>query len=239
MMNTATDQFARASIACDCQGETLWLHPERCLYWPARRTLLVADIHFGKEHSFGRAGIAIPGGISEHDLRRLSALIDGSGAENLIILGDFMHAAPARNEPWLLALSHFLDDHSDLDIQIVAGNHDKPRARLRVDERIRWQAESLVQHPFVLQHHPASDKRGYVLCGHLHPVYRVSTGRLPGLRAPAFWFRDNHAVLPAFGGFTGGMAVSPESGDRLYVAGPECVVHVPWKPRTSARRRRR
>lgn len=230
--------FEQAATPCTCHGETLLLHPERCVYWPAGRTLLVADIHFGKEHSFGRAGIAIPGGVSEQDLDRLSALLQASGAEHLHILGDFLHAAPDAQESWLSALSAFLDRHAAIRISVVAGNHDRHGGQLRVDSRIVWHHKAQQLGPFVLQHHPGSDARGYVICGHLHPAYRVPAGHHRSLRAPAFWFRETYAVLPAFGSFTGGQAIAPTPADRLFVAGPDCVLPVDTSAARRARRSR-
>jgi len=32
-------------------GQTLWLLADKAIYWPARRALLVADLHIGKAAS--------------------------------------------------------------------------------------------------------------------------------------------------------------------------------------------
>ena len=214
------------AAAVDVAGERLTLHPERAVHWPARRTLLVADLHLGKEHAFGRRGIAIPAGPSEAGLARLARLIAATGVERLAVLGDLMHDAPDGPESWLGALSGVLDTHRSLAVEVCAGNHDRPEAHAALDARLTWLAEPVVDGPFVLRHHPRDDPRGHVLAGHLHPVHRVGRARGAGLRLPAFWLRPGHAVLPAFGEFTGGLAVRPERGDRLWVAGPERVVRV-------------
>lgn len=221
-------EFLNRCHCIQCCDEQLYLHHERAIYWPGQRSLLVADVHFGKEHVFGRAGIAIPGGISQLNLDRLSRLVEATGAERLFILGDFMHAAPTARECWLLSLSQFLDQHGELAVQVITGNHDHRAGRQLVDPRISWLSASLVISPFVLQHEPADDARGYLLSGHLHPAFRLRAGAARGrgesLRAPAFWFRKQHAVLPAFGDFTGGHAIKPASGDHIYLCGPDCVL---------------
>ena len=223
-------EFLNRCHRIECCDEQLYLHHERAIYWPGQRSLLVADVHFGKEHVFGRAGIAIPGGISQLNLDRLSQLIETSGAEQLIVLGDFMHASPTAGECWLASLVRFLDRHSELAVQVVAGNHDHKAGRKLVDSRIGWVDTRLIIAPFVLQHEPGDDACGYRLSGHLHPAFRLSTGAAKGrgesLRAPAFWFRERHAVLPAFGEFTGGHAIKPDPGNRIYLCGPDCVLPV-------------
>ena len=222
----AAGPIPASPTACAVAGERLELHPDRAAFWPARATLLVADVHLGKEHVFGRRGVPIPAGPSEGALARLARLVAATGAERLVVLGDLVHDAPAPGESWLGALSAFLDAHRSLAVEVCAGNHDRPAAREAVDGRLLWREEPVADGPFVFRHHPGDDPRGYALAGHLHPVHRVG-GRRRALRLPAFWFRAGHAVLPAFGEFTGGLAVRAEAGDRVWVAGPQRVVPVP------------
>ncbi|NND90510.1 MAG: ligase-associated DNA damage response endonuclease PdeM [Granulosicoccus sp.] len=230
--------FDALSLKIRLAGEEICLHPECAMYWPARRVLFVADVHLGKEHSFGRQGFAIPGGISEDTLASLFSLCDMAQAHTLVVLGDFMHCAPRADESWLAALVDMLALRPGLAMHIVAGNHDKAEGRLLTDKRIHWHHQSLAMEPFVLQHEPGRDARAYVLSGHLHPVWHLGGGRRSTLRAPAFWIRPDHAVLPAFGHFTGGLGISADyQHDRVYVAGDDCVVRIPLsRPRQRSRR---
>lgn len=222
--------FEQESLAIQCQGETLLLHPHRALYWPARKTLLVADVHVGKEHRFGRAGIAIPGGVSDDVLIKLFGLCNKAGATRLVILGDFMHSVPLMGESWLATLSQILNFNPQLSVDIVAGNHDRLAGQLMVDKRIIWHKEELRLSPFVLRHEPEENSEKFMLAGHIHPAWRLSQSRRLSLKAPVFWFRPRYAVLPAFGDFTGGVVVTAnQTTDSLYVAGPERVLRIPMK----------
>jgi len=215
-----------SSLPFELQGESLLLHAERALSWPRLKTVLVADVHLGKEHVFGRQGVPIPTGPSDNSLERLSTLVEQTAAERLIVLGDLMHATPRSNESWIAALATFLDNHSTLEVTVCAGNHDKLAGQERIDRRIHWHNEVVLEPPFVLQHHPGEDERGYALSGHLHPMYRLGHRRRSGLRLPAFWFRKHFAVLPAFGSFTGGHVITRQKGDRVCLCGPQSVVEV-------------
>jgi len=192
---------------------------------------MVADVHVGKEHVFGRSGIAVPGGISEATLQKLFTLVDRSRVSTLMVLGDFMHAAPLPQESWLVELSQQLDQRPRLTVHIVAGNHDKVSGRSLVDSRVVWHPDRLLKPPFVLQHEPANNAtqldQGYVLAGHLHPAWRVGHSRKSAIRAPVFWCNEHTCVLPAFGEFTGGKLIHPRSArDRIYMVGEDCVVDV-------------
>jgi len=220
--------FRSESLPIDCQGEVLLLHPERAIFWPSKHTLFVADVHVGKEHRFGRAGVAIPGGISEDVLTKLFALCRRADAKRLIVLGDFMHSIPNCDESWLTMLSDLLDSHPHLSMDIVAGNHDRVAGQTMIDKRVTWHKEELHIAPFHLKHEPDDQSGRFVLCGHLHPAWRMSQSRRSGIRSPIFWFRENYAVLPAFGDFTGGVVVDANSQtDTIYMVGPDCVIKVP------------
>lgn len=221
--NTA---FEQQCCKTTCADESLWLHAERVIYWPAQQTLLVADVHLGKEHVFGRAGNAIPAGPSDADIVRLSALIDSSSASRLLVLGDLIHAKPNSDEAWLRGLSKFLDQHQQLSVEVVAGNHDKLAGQALIDSRIVWHSKAIQEAAFVFQHEPGEDDRGHVVCGHIHPCYRLIAGRNDTVRAPVFWFGKRCSVLPSFGQFTGGYTVTPEKADRLFMVGPDCVLPV-------------
>ncbi len=209
-----------------CQSQELKLHPDKVAYWPAAKTLLVADVHAGKEHILGRAGISIPAGISEDTLDHLFALVDHYCAERLLILGDFTHGYHTRDEAWIKHFYDHLAQHDQLNVQIVAGNHDKHTAKRLLDKDVVWIPDCLVEPPFVFTHIPKPDERGYVIAGHLHPAYVIQNNSKEKLQAPVFWFQQSMGVLPAFGHFTGAGKIQPETTDRLFITGPDCVIDI-------------
>ena len=81
---------------CVVAGEEFVLLPERAVWWPAARTLLVADFHLGKAASFRRAGIPLPAGTTTENVDRLERAVAATGAGELVFLGDFLHSAEGR-----------------------------------------------------------------------------------------------------------------------------------------------
>lgn len=123
------------------------------------------------------------------------------------------------------------DDHAVFDVVAGAGKQ-RTRAGVRedLDARLTWSDDALVEPPFVLAHGPRPDPRGDTLAGHLHPVVRLGGRRGDRLRCSAFWFRADHAVLPAFGAFTGGYPIEASPGERVVVVGADDLVELPASP---------
>jgi len=187
-------------------GETLRLYADRALYWPAQRRLMVADLHLGKDDTFRAAGVALPTGGTRHDLDRLSALIEHSGAEALWFLGDLLHGRLIDTH-WRGDWARFCERHAGLGMLLVEGNHDRAAARAGLGIEHRRHCVEEADSGLVFAHAPPTarpDPDRVVVCGHLHPVVRV-----PGFRGrfPAFTLMDQLFVLPAFSAFTGGWLV--------------------------------
>lgn len=216
-----------ATTTISCAGEALVLDADRAAFWPRRATLVVGDVHLGKESVFGRHGLAVPGGVTDDDLARLARLVAAHRAERLVVLGDLVHAAPSDGARWPELVTRWLDDHTALDVVVVAGNHDRPAVREALDPRLTWSAAPVAETPFVFTHEPGPHPDGYALGGHLHPVVKLGGKRGDRLRCPAFWFRADHAVFPAFGAFTGGLAVEPAAGERVVVVGDGDLLELP------------
>lgn len=212
-----------AALEIELRGERVLLHPDRVLIWPARRALLIADPHFGKDDVFRRAGIALPRGPAIADLQRLGLLIETHGCERLVVLGDFLHAATHDGDSFLHAFALWRRAHAQLNVDIVAGNHDRRESPARWTVLARWHRTPLPEPPFVFSHEPAAHVEGYVIAGHIHPVMHLARARRR-LRVPVFWQRPDYLVMPSFGSFTGGATIEPEGADEVYAVGPERVI---------------
>src|SRR5918993_703996 len=191
-------------------GEHLVALADRALYWPARRRLLLADLHLGKGDVFRRAGIAVPSGGTAHDLARIDALLDATGASELLVLGDIVHG-PVPEAAWRTQWLAWRAARAALRVGVVAGNHD--RALRGADLALDLLPPVVHDGALVLRHDPIATPDGVVLAGHLHPCFGV-----PGMtrRWPGFWWRERTGllVLPAFSAFTGGFRADLAPGEQ-------------------------
>jgi len=216
--------MSAGTLSLMIRGEELTLHPRRAVLWPHRKTVIVADTHFGKSSFFGRHGIAVPAGSDEQDRKGLNELVQDFGAERLIILGDFLHAPIAAHSPEAQELEAWCKSLGSVHIMVIAGNHD--RAAPRVWSSIEWCEEDLLEAPFRFVHDASSrsgEDQAFTVSGHIHPVMRLRTMRKSGLRVPVFWQRPGGLVLPSFGAFTGGFPIRPAPGEHLFAVGPSAV----------------
>lgn len=210
----------------DIVGEGLRLLPERALYWERKRTLLVADPHWGKAAAFRAAGVPVPGGTTREGLRRLTSALEDSGAERVVFLGDFLHARTGRTATTLEALWLWRQRHPAVELILIRGNHDRRAGDPPPELGIHCVDGPVREDGFLLAHHPSVAPELYGLAGHLHPVVRLVGPARERQRLPCFWFGMRGAILPAFGDFTGGADISPAPGDRVLVVAGGGVIEV-------------
>ena len=148
-------------IETNVQGETLWLLPERAVYWPRGGALIVADVHFGKAATFRAGGIPVPGGTTAAMLRRLSAALDATAAARLLILGDLLHARAGRAPHTLEQVAAWRATRSALHITLIRGNHDSRAGDPPGDWGVEWLDAPVVESPFVWLHEPPDCRAGW------------------------------------------------------------------------------
>lgn len=214
---------ADAALRTMLAGEEVALLPSRGLWWESQRTLFVADVHLGKPAAFRAMGIPVPEAASRADLQRLGALVDALGAHRLVILGDLLHARQGRTPETIEGFIDWRAGRAAVEVLLVRGNHDRSAGDPPEAWGVRCVDGPHALGPFVLRHEPATDERGYVLCGHIHPAVRLHGAGASSLRAPCFWLGARVGVLPSFGSFTGAKAIAPVAGDRVFVVGDGCV----------------
>lgn len=208
-------------------GEPFTLHADRALWWPRQRSLLVADMHFGKGSVLRRAGMAVPTGQTFTDLARLDALIALYQPAQLIVLGDLVHGSAPGDAAWITQVSQWRRRHADIAMILIAGNHDRHFDTRELGFTVI--AESLRIGDIVLRHEPAVIADGYVLAGHVHPGIRLNDGWRRH-RLPAFRLGKHCGLLPAFGALTGLFDTPRMPGERLFAVTPAGLIPVAAEP---------
>lgn len=197
------------------------LLPDKMVFLPDASTLVIADAHFTKDTHFRKHGIAIPSGLIQRDLTRLDQAIAHCGASRLLFLGDMFHSEENKS------MEHFRQwrAQQSVEVELVIGNHDILDADWYTHAGVQCHATDVRIGDILFSHDRVEVEEGdYNVHGHIHPVIRLYGKAKQSLRLPCFWFGLQHAVLPAFGSFTGGFAIQPEAPDRVYaVAGNEII----------------
>lgn len=208
-------QTARIELA----GEAVELLPERAVWWPKARSLIVSDLHLGKEHAFAAAGIAVPGGVIVETLERMTGLVRACGAERVIVVGDLLHT-PTGVTPQVIERVARWRRSLPVEWCLVAGNHDGAVDRVLESWSLRSLGRSHVEPPFRFTHEPEAGVVGtFTWSGHLHPGVRIGAGN-DSIRLPCFAIGERLGVLPSFSLFTGRSTVSSSlPSDRFAIAG--------------------
>lgn len=202
------------AIPFELAGEKVTALADRALLW--RKTLFVADVHFGKDATFRHAQRWIPPGTTQDDLARLDHLIAHLRVKTLFILGDAFHSKHSGEDATLTAIREWRH-RTSAEVRMIKGNHDLRATEIAEAADFEVLDEGFQLGPWTLNHHPSESSPGYALCGHLHPEASVRGTARQSLRIPCFWATERQCVLPAFGGFTGGSVVRPKPGDRVFL----------------------
>ena len=205
----------KRELALKIAGHKLLLLADKALYWPQRKTLLIADPHFGKAAAYRALGQPVPHGTTATNLLRLDALLGSYPTTHLIFLGDFLHAPKSHAPATLAALHEWRQRHARLACTLIRGNHDRRAGDPPSTLGIEIVNEPLVLGPFALRHTPAVQVGHHVIAGHLHPVFQLQGRGHQSLRLPCFRTTDEMTLLPSFGDFTGGHLV--EAGSRTLI----------------------
>lgn len=178
-------------------GQPLQARAAGTLFWPARRWLVVADLHLGKsERMARRGGTLLPPYETFETLDRLEAEIAATDPAVVVSLGDgFDDDAAGRALPHpvcdrlraMAAGRHWL---------WVSGNHD-PGA---ICARLPGDSLAELADGLVLRHEAG---RGPDISGHYHPCLKLA-----GQRRRCFLVGRDHLILPAFGAYTGGLEIT-------------------------------
>ncbi|HXS37041.1 MAG TPA: ligase-associated DNA damage response endonuclease PdeM [Flavipsychrobacter sp.] len=203
------------------EGEQVFLLAERALWWPAQKTLMVADLHWGKTGHFRKNGIPIPVNTQPKDEMRLAGLIKDHNVEQLIIAGDLFHSKQ-NNE--VEAFTYWRDAHRSLSIELVVGNHDILPSEKYVAWRMNPHHEGFYAAPFFVSHDVPENNNRFTIHGHIHPAIRIGQ---PSIRLCCFAEDEKRFILPAFGSFTGTHTLEPQRYKHLYVIAEKNVLK--WK----------
>ena len=176
------------------------------LFWPARRALLVADLHLEKASWFARSGQMLPPYDSIRTLADLTALVTATAAQEVWCLGDSFHdiegcdRLPPQARDLLTALT------GSTRWTWITGNHD----RVLIDRCGGEVCDEAEVDGVILRHEAQPSETRPELSGHFHPKLRLRV-RGKSIARRCFVATPRKLIFPAFGSLTGGLdATHPE-----------------------------
>jgi len=199
-------------VTIDFQGQRLVLDPSGGLWWPARRMLIVADLHLEKGSAFARRGHLLPPYDTAATLERLEALVARYLPQTVVSLGDGFHDRAGPRDLSAPLVDRLAALVGSLGWIWITGNHD-PVLPLALGGAAM---PELALDGLRFRHDPAGLPGE--IAGHLHPKARLA---IPGFRGsrPCFVGDAERLILPAFGAYTGGLNALDPAVTSLFPAG--------------------
>lgn len=203
------------------------------VWWPARTTLVVADLHLEKGSSFAAMGSMLPPYDTLATLDRLAEAMARLRPSCVIALGDSFHDAQASLRMPPSAVAKLAGLMASTDWIWIAGNHDPRPAEARAAESWGGRIEDQVTlGALTFRHEAEHAARGGEVSGHYHPKATLHL-RARRLSARCFVTDGHRLVLPAFGAYAGGLdvfaaplrALFPD-GFNAFLLGPSRVIGV-------------
>ena len=181
-------------------GQALFALRQGALFWPARRALLVADLHLEKASWFALKGQMLPPYDSLATLADLEALVAATGAGEIWCLGDSFHDGEGCDRLPAAARETLTGLTARTRWTWITGNHDP----LIADRCGGDLAQEVEVDGLVLRHEALPDEPRPELSGHFHPKLRLTVRGRPVARR-CFVATERKLILPAFGALTGGL----------------------------------
>lgn len=199
----------------------VWIDARRALFIEAMRLLVVADIHWGYSESHRVAGNLVPMWGDQEIDRALSALVSDYAPQEMIWLGDSLHAVTGRSsaEAFLARMAR-----NGLTVHAIAGNHDR-----------RWTvptARTLQRGRYFFHHGDTTPDAlpadAVEIVGHFHPAVGWYDGAGTRLRIPGLVTSDRRLILPAFSPWAAGVVWNQQlrDGEILWAVAPSRIFAV-------------
>ena len=203
----------------------------------SKRVLVIADPHFGVETDLHRHGLHFQSRTRQR-LQRLTALIDESAPDYLVVLGDLKHMIPYVTRQEKVEMPKVLDEIRDRTaFRLAPGNHDTGLAEYLEPEELLPASGTVIDGTGYFHGHMIPDESLFghlIICGHHHPIVNIydevgcALRGTPGYllaeidiggwtdKDPASYGDTTRVLLmPAFYEFAGGMDVRIIPGNKI------------------------
>ena len=127
------------------------------------------------------------------------------------------------NQNWGV-FKEFVLSFPSISFELVKGNHDILGLDQFLDGFSKVYPDVLKIGPFSFSHYPMPEKGYYNFSGHVHPAIKVVGKGRQSVSLSCFAFAQDHAILPAFGTFTGRHHIEASQFTDLYVIADQEII---------------
>jgi len=203
---------------------------DRAVYLPATETLVLADLHLGRE---AVSNVAAPLGERSDLLDRVATLRSTFEPTTVVFAGDLLHSfstVPDGVEGTVEALyTACVDD--GLDVVAIEGNHDQQLETVwptSIESAVTLDDGTVVCHG---HEEPELSGKRYLI-GHDHPAITIEGVKRPCFCVDPTGYRESElVVLPAFTRLAGGVELNRLRADALQsplVSSVEALRPIVW-----------
>jgi DNA ligase-associated metallophosphoesterase len=189
------------------RDERLMLDPAGAAFWPAKRVLIVADLHC--THTATRG---LPAYDTRATLERLNRLVRLYRPKKVIVLGDSFHGRDAASQDERMRLEAMAREAQFI---WITGQQDAAPTGMPGLSVAQYR-----EGPFTFRHQaaPVLGPREIEISGHFHPKASIEA-RAKRVSRPCFVTDAARLMMPAFGAYSGGMDVHDGAISRLFPRG--------------------
>lgn len=202
------------------QGEPFVLLPQKAVFRPEFKQLILGDLHLGKTTHFRKQGIPLPPQSYLRDLDTLHYLLDTWQPRLVILLGDVFHSDYNREWLWFKSL---LTTYPHIRFILVEGNHDILSPEL-YDIPNLLKLAYIEESTLIFTHRPVEQPAKLNICGHIHPGIQLTGYARQSVKLPCFYKSRTHFVLPAFGNLTGLKLLEQERDAEYYLVSGNRII---------------
>lgn len=189
------------------------------LFWPSRRALLLADLHFEKASWFAQFGQMLPPYDTLETLAGIEAVVARTRPAEIWCLGDSFHDIGGCDRLSGEAQDRLRALTGGADWTWITGNHD----RIVADHCGGRVVDEALVDGVVLRHEADPAETRPELSGHFHPKLRLKL-RGRGVSRRCFVATATKLILPAFGSLTGGLDAHHPEIVRAVGNGAEALI---------------
>lgn len=176
---------------------------DRAVYLPDERTLVLADVHLGRDRA---SNVELPLGEREDVLERLDALLVRFDPREVVVAGDLLHSFDRLAHGVERSLRRFEARIEDRGARLIVtrGNHD-PMLDSVLEGVV---SEHRVGDALVCHGHERPEEAAGYITGHVHPAITIAGRKRPCYLRGTTTDGASGLILPAFTRLAGGVDVS-------------------------------